>query len=105
MRQQVGDGADLQPARADEREVPWPWLRDRLVEDPRGVVEGFPGGHAVLGQGRFQEPPDAIVERRLLGPEAVEAAPRLLDQPRRVPKDLLPRRVQAEWPFGLGRHA
>ena len=37
--QEVGEGPDLEPARTDEREVARPRLRDRLVEDPRGVVE------------------------------------------------------------------
>ncbi len=69
-----------------------------------GVVEGLEGGHADLGQLGLQEPPHTVVERRLLGPEPVEAAPGLLHEPGRVTQDLLPRRVQAQRPFGLGRH-
>ena len=37
--EEVGEGTDLEPARADEREVARPRLRDRLVEDARGVIE------------------------------------------------------------------
>jgi hypothetical protein len=43
-RKGVADGADLEPARADEREVPRPRLRDALVEDPSGIVQDLVDG-------------------------------------------------------------
>ena len=102
--QQVGDGADLQPRRADEREVPRTRLRDRLVEDARRVVERLVHRHGLARQSGAEEPAHALVERGLLRPVPVEAPPRLLHQLRRVREDLLARRVEPERSFEL-RHA
>ena len=48
--QEVGEGADLEAARADEREVARPRLRDRLVEDARGVIERLVDGLGPWGR-------------------------------------------------------
>ena len=101
--QQVRDRADLQSRRTDEREVPRPRLRDRLVQDARGVVECLVHRDGLGRQPGLEEPPHALVERGLLGPVPVEAPPRLLHQPGRVREDLLARRVEPERSVGL-RH-
>jgi hypothetical protein len=102
LREQVAHGADLQPARPDEREVPGPRLRDRLVEDPRGIVERLVYRDGVFREGRPDQVLDALVERRLLGSEPVERPPRLRDELRRVLQRLLARRVEAQRSFGSG---
>jgi hypothetical protein len=96
VRQQVADRPDLQAARTDADEVPRPGLRDRLVEDPGGVVDRFvsrAGGGRELG---LQEPADAVVERWLLGPVLIETLPGLGDQLGRVLEHLLARGVQPQ---------
>ena len=101
VRQEVGDRADLEPGRTDEREVARPRLRDRLVQDPRRIVEHLVDRGGLLGEPAPDQLTDARVERRLLRPEPVEAPPRLLHQLRRVRERLLARGVEAERALGL----
>ena len=49
--------------------------------------------------------PHPFVQRRLLGPEAVERAPRLSHEPNGVLERFLTRRVEVEWPLGHGQAA
>ncbi len=102
MREQVADRPDLEPARTHPDEVPGPGLRDRLVEDPRRIVDRLvrrTRRRRELGQ---QEPADAFVERGLLGPVAVEALPGLRDELGSVLEHLFARGVEPQRDVGLG---
>ncbi len=97
--QQVAERADLQAGGPDEREVAGPRLRDRLVQRAGGVVQRLVNAHRLLREPGLQERPEPLVERRLLGPGAVEAPPGLGDQLRRVLERLLSRRVEPQRPI------
>ena len=95
-RQRVADDADLEPRGADEREVARPRLGDRLVEDPRSVVQHRRDSAGPSGSGACSIAPHAVVDRRLVGTGLVEAPPRLDDQRRRPLEHLLSGRLQME---------
>src|SRR5262249_2866387 len=101
VREQVRHRPDLEAARTHADEVPGARLRDRLIQDPRGVVERFVRGRRVLGELGAQELEDALVERGLLGTEVVEALPGLGDELRRVLEQLLPGGVEPQRPVGF----
>ena len=54
-RQRIGENADLEARRADEREVARSGLCDRLVEDARRVVERVEGGRGLVRQRRREQ--------------------------------------------------
>jgi hypothetical protein len=93
--QQIPDRPDLEARRPDEREVPRPGLGDRLVQDPRCIVERLVDGNRVLRKGAPDQLAYALVQRGLLWTEPVERPPRLRDQLRRMLQRLLARRVEA----------
>jgi hypothetical protein len=104
VREEIADRADLEAARADEGEVPRPRLRDRLVEDPRGVVERLVDGRRIVREPGPEQRAHALVELGFLGAEPVEGAPGLGDQLDGVLERLLARRVEPKRPIGI-RHA
>ena len=73
--EEIAEHADLEARSSDEREVAWTRLRDRLVERPAGVLEHLEHPPRRLGQRRFEQYLEPVVDRRLRRTRLVEATP------------------------------
>ena len=94
--EQVAEHADLEPGRADEGEVARTRLGERLVEHPARILEHLERARRRLGQGRFEQHLEPVVDRRLVRTSVVEARPALGDDLGRALERLLPGDVEAE---------
>ena len=100
----IREHADLEAGRADEREVARPGARGSRRGCAR-LRRGRDGRRPVLGQRPGEGGRAGRIDRRLARAVAVEARPRLLDQPGRVTQHLRARRVEPERGLLVGRRS